>query len=130
MTYTTLQLRRDTDANWTSADPVLAEGEIGMLVDGSGDVTSFKIGNGTDAWSALTYFSPGGVGPQGPAGSDGSDGLSAYQIAVAGGFVGTESQWLDSLVATFDLASSQDGIEQVGSELRLDIDALPLAPDV
>ena len=37
----------------------------------------------------------GATGPQGPAGAAGS---SAYQVAVAGGFVGTESQWLASLV--------------------------------
>lgn len=34
---------------------------------------------------------PGEVGPNGP------DGLSAYEIAVANGFVGTEQEWLDSL---------------------------------
>ena len=37
----------------------------------------------------------GATGPQGPAGAAGS---SAYEVAVAGGFVGTESQWLASLV--------------------------------
>lgn len=31
-------------------------------------------------------------------GEDGEDGLSAYQIAVINGFVGTEQDWLDSLV--------------------------------
>jgi hypothetical protein len=42
--------------------------------------------------------SDGPQGPQGPAGADGEDGDSAYQIAVANGFIGTELQWLDSLV--------------------------------
>ena len=40
----------------------------------------------------------GEAGPQGPAGEAGENGLSAYQIALLGGFVGTESEWLDSLV--------------------------------
>lgn len=40
----------------------------------------------------------GDTGPAGPAGADGSDGLSAYELAVADGFVGTESAWLASLV--------------------------------
>ena len=43
----------------------------------------------------------GEQGPQGPAGADGASGAagsSAYQVAVAGGFIGTESQWLASLV--------------------------------
>jgi hypothetical protein len=42
---------------------------------------------------------PQGIqGIQGPAGADGADGDSAYQIAVAQGFVGTQQAWLDSLV--------------------------------
>lgn len=36
-------------------------------------------------------------GPAGPAGTNGAAGLSAYQLAVAGGFVGTEANWLASL---------------------------------
>lgn len=39
--------------------------------------------------------SPGGAGSPGPAGEDGA---SAYEIAVANGFVGTEEEWLASLV--------------------------------
>jgi hypothetical protein len=54
-----IQLRRDTTANWESVDPVLASGEIGI------DLTTgqFKIGDGTSAWTALTYYggSAGGV---------------------------------------------------------------------
>jgi hypothetical protein len=43
---------------------------------------------------------PGEVGPNGP------DGLSAYEIAVANGFIGTEQDWLDSLggAGTSDIA--------------------------
>ncbi|USH45858.1 hypothetical protein SEA_VIEENROSE_23 [Streptomyces phage VieEnRose] len=46
----------------------------------------------------------GDTGPQGPAGTpgtpgaDGADGASAYEVAVAEGFVGTEAEWLASLV--------------------------------
>lgn len=39
----------------------------------------------------------GPQGPQGPAGADGADGDSAYEVAVAGGFTGTEAEWLASL---------------------------------
>jgi hypothetical protein len=39
----------------------------------------------------------GATGPQGTAGTNGTNGLSAYQIAVNNGFVGTEAQWLTSL---------------------------------
>lgn len=41
---------------------------------------------------------PGLPGAPGSDGADGADGASAYEVAVANGFVGTESEWLDSLV--------------------------------
>lgn len=40
---------------------------------------------------------PGSPGAPGTAGADGQDGSSAYQVAVANGFSGTEAQWLASL---------------------------------
>lgn len=39
----------------------------------------------------------GEQGPQGEVGQNGSDGLSAYEVAVANGFVGSETDWLESL---------------------------------
>lgn len=44
---------------------------------------------------------PGPAGPEGPAGPQGSkgdDGRSAYEVAVQAGFVGSESDWIESLV--------------------------------
>lgn len=43
--------RRDTAANWTSTNPTLAAGELGFETD----TLKFKIGNGSSAWTALTY---------------------------------------------------------------------------
>ena len=39
----------------------------------------------------------GPQGPQGPQGNDGNHGNSAYEIAVAEGFVGTQSEWIASV---------------------------------
>lgn len=47
-----IQLRRDTAANWTSEDTVLAEGEIGLETD----TGKIKIGDGVTAWTGLAYF--------------------------------------------------------------------------
>lgn len=197
---TRMQQRRGTSEQWTTVNPVLAEGEIGLETD----TNKFKIGNGTTAWATLGYASlssadlanyateeyvdgavsalvgaaPGlldtiqelsaalgndenfaitvtnaiaakpdsiselddvilstptpddvlqwngsawvnatpPIGPEGPPGpagadgvngvdgvpgspgTDGADGLSAYQIALNAGFLGTEQDWLDSLV--------------------------------
>ena len=46
-----MQQRRDTAANWTSANPTLLSGELGYETD----TNKFKIGNGTSAWSAIAY---------------------------------------------------------------------------
>jgi hypothetical protein len=46
-----IRVRRDTAANWTTVDPVLASGEHGYETD----TKLFKIGDGTSAWSALAY---------------------------------------------------------------------------
>lgn len=52
MSYGQLQLRRDSAADWTSANPTLAQGEIGWEVD----TTKFKIGDGSTAWVSLAYW--------------------------------------------------------------------------
>jgi len=53
--HTTIQLRRDTAANWTSANPVLAQGEVGF----EHDTLRFKVGNGSTAWTSLAYARAG-----------------------------------------------------------------------
>ena len=50
----------------------------------------------------------GPIGPQGLQGERGQDGKSAYQIAVANGYSGDESQWLESLKGR-DGSSGRDG---------------------
>ena len=49
----------------------------------------------------------GAAGPQGPQGPQGITGLSAYQLAIANGFVGTETQWLLSLLGATGPAGPQ-----------------------
>lgn len=47
-----IQIRRDTAANWTAANPILAQGELGAETNTS----KIKIGNGSSTWSALSYL--------------------------------------------------------------------------
>jgi len=47
-----IQLRRDTAANWTSSNPVLRAGEVGIETD----TLKFKIGNGTSTWTQITGY--------------------------------------------------------------------------
>jgi hypothetical protein len=53
-----IKIRRDTNANWTSNDPILSEGELGIVTDSSSDSVKIKIGDGVTAWSSLNYFNP------------------------------------------------------------------------
>jgi hypothetical protein len=55
-----VQIRRDTAALWTSTNPTLAEGELGMETD----TGKLKIGNGTNTWKQLTYLAT--TSPAGP----------------------------------------------------------------
>lgn len=47
-----IQIRRDTAANFTSANPVLAQGEWALETD----TGLIKIGNGSTVWTSLAYF--------------------------------------------------------------------------
>jgi hypothetical protein len=54
-----IQIRRGTAANWTSANPTLAEGELGYETD----TGKLKAGDGSTAWTSLSYISgTGGSG--------------------------------------------------------------------
>jgi hypothetical protein len=117
MTLSRMQQRRGTAAQWAVTNPVLEAGELGF----ESDTTNLKIGDGATSWNDLPYVAEGIAGPQGepgiqgatgatgPAGAqgpqgdegdpgaDGANGLSAYEVAVLNGFVGTQEEWLLSL---------------------------------
>ena len=46
-----IQVRRGTASQWTSANPTLAAGELGV----ESDTNLFKFGNGSTAWTSLAY---------------------------------------------------------------------------
>ena len=50
-------LRNDTAANWTSANPVLLKGEVGLETD----TLKLKFGDGVSQWNSLKYFVSGDV---------------------------------------------------------------------
>lgn len=104
---TQIQFRRDTSANWTSANPTLAQGELGLETDTS----KYKIGDGTTAWTSLAYGSLSGeVGSLGFSNQGASttpstptDAVSIFGRAVGGrimpAFVGPSG--LDSALQPF-----------------------------
>jgi hypothetical protein len=46
-----IQIRRGFAAQWTIANPILADGELAA----ESDTGKFKIGNGVDRWNDLDY---------------------------------------------------------------------------
>jgi hypothetical protein len=52
MAYKKILFRRDLAATWTSVNPILSAGEIGL----ESDTGKIKLGDGTTNWVTLTYF--------------------------------------------------------------------------
>lgn len=59
-----IQQRRDTLENWNSINPILAESEIGFILDldenGKQKSSLYKIGDGKSFWTELPLFGWGG----------------------------------------------------------------------
>lgn len=74
---TRIQIRRDSAANWTSNNPILALGELGF--DNTNNL--IRVGNGVDRWNDLEIL---GAGPASGVSYDNStSGLSATNVQVA-----------------------------------------------
>jgi hypothetical protein len=82
---TKIQSRRDTAANWTSTNPTLASGEIGFETD----TLKFKIGNGSTAWTSLSYqgASVSGLTPAGVVYGSSTGTITSSAQGVAGQFL-------------------------------------------
>lgn len=101
-----MQHRRGTAAQWTSANPVLAAGEMGVETD----TLRAKIGNGSTAWTSLAYvganFTSGPTPPAKPiVGSQWADTSSPPHTVVR---LWTGSNWLVWFVTTADIPAIGD----------------------
>ena len=65
-----LQFRRGPSSQWAFYNPVLAEGEFGLVTD----MGQFKVGDGVTDWNTLPYG--GLLGPTGPQGVQGFQGVT------------------------------------------------------
>jgi len=88
-----IQIRRDTAANWTSANPTLAQGELGLETDTS----KIKAGDGSTAWTSLGYLIDTG-------------GYAAYSDATAN-FTGTLQNGGSNVVVDTDIGSTVQGYD-------------------
>ena len=83
MSFIQFQFRRDPAATWTSENPTLAEGELGLETD----TGKYKVGNGSTDWVTLTYKGIGSSGYSGYSGL-GVSGYSGYSSPGTSGFSG------------------------------------------
>jgi hypothetical protein len=91
-----IQLRRDTAANWSSENPTLAAGEVGV------DLTSgqVKVGDGATAWDDLEYLA-------GEGGEMSAAAILAALVTVDGAGSGLDADLLDGQhAAAFEAAGA------------------------
>ncbi len=81
---------KDGENGLSAYELAVQEGFTGSLAEW---LNSLKGADGKDGADGVN----GKDGADGRNGTDGKDGLSAYEIAVQNGFVGTETEWLESL---------------------------------
>lgn len=101
MPYIQLQIRRDTSSNWTTQNPILAGGEMGINLD----TYQYKLGNDVNTWNQLPYA--GIVGPTGPVGVSVSSGTGTTGPTGLIGFTGSTG-------ATGISATGKTGPNQTG----------------
>ena len=142
-----MQQRRDTAANWASANPTLLSGELGFETDGY----KYKLGDGTTAWNSLAYASVNTdkieegnteaevvdtgsdghfkittegterirVGPAGQIGSAGANYGTSGQVLTSGGASGVVS-WADAVAVVVDGGNFSTGGSAVSSSSTID----------
>ena len=91
--------RRDTAANWTSANPTLLAGEIGI----ESDTGYWKVGDGSTVWNSLAYLS--GLGGEIPV-SRLADGSARQLLQTAAN--GNDVEWTSNVdvPGTLDVTSA------------------------
>jgi hypothetical protein len=114
---TRMQQRRGTASQWTTANPILAAGEIGFETD----TNQFKMGDGTNTWANLSYFKNledlGGslddyllVENVGQAGFAASLDVNGYiPVTQLGNLIGDAPEILDTLEELADSLTNIDG---------------------
>jgi hypothetical protein len=91
----TIQLRRDTAADWVAKNPALHQGELGIETD----TGKAKLGDGVTAWNSLTYWSPFG-----PAGTGTVQSVTAADTSIVIGGTATNPTVRTS---TLDVVATQ-----------------------
>jgi hypothetical protein len=109
-----IQLRRDTAANWTSNDPILAQGELGLETD----TNLIKAGDGSTVWSSLDYTNEFSI----------EDGSVTYE-KVASDLTASSDNSSTTISSTLTLTLSGGGISRglnISEDCVISLDGLQL----
>jgi len=99
-----IQIRRDIAINWTAADPILAQGELGIEID----TLRFKCGDGTSLWSELDYLIATGQTDTSSLATTGSNTFNGAQV-ITGSLVVTGSVTATSFTGSYTGSFTGDG---------------------
>jgi len=115
--------RRDTAANWTSANPTLLAGEIGI----ESDTSKIKLGTGSTAWTSLSYTPWSQVSAYPLVNADiASAAAIAYSklaTLTSGNIVlGSSANVATSTAVTGDVTISNTGVTAIASGVIVDAD--------
>lgn len=130
---TKLQLRRGTAAEWAAANPLLADGEVGIERDtGLG-----KIGDGATLWAALPYSVSRLPLPESRGGSGGTSlaanativAMTAAASALADRVTALEAGGgADAIYAEASTQAEEDAAFAAGARIVVRLDLLPAPP--
>jgi hypothetical protein len=112
-----IQLRRDTATNWTTNNPVLAEGELGLETNSG----RWKVGNGINAWTSLPYSNSIFSGPTVIADSSSGNAFRITQTGTGNAFVVEDEANPDATHFVINSAGSV-GIGKTNPIALLDVD--------
>jgi hypothetical protein len=135
---TRMQQRRGTASQWTTANPILATGEIGFETD----TNQFKIGDGTNHWADLSYFKNledlGGslddyvlIADLGAPGSAASLDVNGYiPVNQLGNILGDAPAILDTLEELAGALQDADGLVTIKINTKADSERLITNTDI
>ena len=93
------QFKRAIASRWTSVNPILAAGELGLETD----TNKMKFGDGTNNWSTLSYANIGNTGSQGPTGPTGT-GLSRITQTTLN--FGVEDTYIETIISDTNIQAT------------------------
>ena len=142
MSTVRIQVRRGTASEWTSANPTLAAGELGVETD----TRKIKVGTGNTAWTSLSYIASDAPGiteiaqdaiDQALSMGSGltksyNDGTNTISLGIDSTVVALKS-YVDDQITGLDNAAAADyvllaDVGNAGGPAKLDVDGNLLVP--